>query len=219
MWKDFPDRLSQKTGCPALVFSRLGYGKSDPSPLPWKVNYMHRQALRTLPKVIEAANIKEFVLIGHSDGGSIGIVFSGSPAAKGLKGLITEAAHVFCERISVDSIAKARISYERRDLKKGLEKYHGRNTDNAFYGWNDVWLNPRFMHFNIEKYLKLITVPVLALQGRDDQYGTPRQLESIKAHVPNATTRLIDDCRHTPHFEQPDIAMNDMVGFIQALAN
>ncbi|MFH1985859.1 MAG: alpha/beta hydrolase [Pseudomonadota bacterium] len=217
MWRDFPRRLSREAGCPALVYSRFGYGNSDPAPLPWKLNYMHKEALNILPKVIEAADIKEYILIGHSDGGSIGIIFSGSPVAKGLKGLITEAAHVFCEPLSVDSIAKAKISYEHHELKKGLEKYHGRNTDNAFYGWNGVWLNPRFMHFNIEKYLKSIKVPMLALQGRDDQYGTPKQLESIKTHVPQATTYLIDNCRHTPHFEQPEITMDNMVRFIETL--
>jgi pimeloyl-ACP methyl ester carboxylesterase len=214
MWKDFPAKVSQKTNCPALVFSRFGYGNSDPSPLPWKLNFMHTEALTVLPEVIAAAGIKEYILIGHSDGGSIGIIFSGSPWAAGLKGLITEAAHVCCEQISVDSILQAKISYEQGKLKQGLEKYHGKNTENAFRGWNDVWLNPRFMHWNIEKYLKRIRVPVLALQGSDDQYGTSKQLESIKTHVRGVDATLIKHCRHTPHFEQPEIVLDLMVKFV-----
>lgn len=217
MWKDFPALVSQKTTCPALVFSRFGYGRSDPAPLPWKLNFMHNEAIKILPEVITAASIKEYILIGHSDGGSIGIIFSGSPWATGLKGLITEAAHICCEQISVDSILKARISYEQGSLRQGLEKYHGKNTENAFRGWNDVWLNPRFMHWNIEKYLKHIRVPMLALQGSDDQYGTSKQLESIKTQVSSVNTHLIENCRHAPHLEQPDIVLNLMAQFISGI--
>jgi len=128
MWKDFPKTLSLYTGCPALVFSRLGYGRSDPCPLPWKLNFMHKQALSILPDLIRKAGIQTYILIGHSDGGSIGIIFSGSPWAKGLKGLITQAAHVFCEEKTLDSIQAAKINYTRNGLKQGLEKYHGKNS-------------------------------------------------------------------------------------------
>ncbi len=217
MWKDYPKRLARATGCPALVFSRPGYGKSDPCPLPWKTSFMHTQAKEILPKVLKAANIDQYILIGHSDGGSIGIIFAGSPPAKGLKAVITEAAHVFCEKLSVDSIARAKINYEQGDLKKGLEKYHGKNTDNAFYGWNDVWLNPKFMQWNIEKHLKQIKVPMLALQGKDDQYGTSKQLASIKKRVVKVSTHLMDDCCHTPHFEQPQCTLDLMADFIKKL--
>ncbi|MCP4671843.1 MAG: alpha/beta hydrolase [Desulfobacula sp.] len=220
LWKDFPVKLSQKTGCPALVFSRYGYGKSDPCPLPWKINFMHKQALKTLPEIIAQAKIRQYILIGHSDGGSIGVIFSGSPTSqqpKGLRGLITEAAHVFCEKITVDCIKQAKINYEYHNLKSKLEKYHGQNTDNAFYGWNDVWLNPKFMHWNIEKYLNKIKVPMLAIQGKDDQYGTKKQIASIKQHVNNIKTHLINNCRHSPHNDQPEIVLDLMAKFIHKI--
>ncbi len=214
MWKNFPKRVAQKTNCPALVFSRFGYGNSDASSLPWKLNFLHKEALNVLPKIIGAAKLKEYILIGHSDGGSIGIIFSGSPFATGLKGLITLAAHVFCEQISVDSIFQAKVNYDNGNLKKGLEKYHGKNTENAFRGWNDVWLNPKFMHWNIEKYLNHIKIPMLAIQGKDDQYGTSKQLESIKTKAPHIHTHLIDNCKHTPHNEQPEITLDLLTQFI-----
>ncbi|RLC04687.1 MAG: alpha/beta hydrolase [Deltaproteobacteria bacterium] len=214
MWKNFPQMLSQNTGCPALVFSRFGYGNSDPSPLPWKVNFMHKEALNVLPAILKTAHIKNYILIGHSDGGSIGIVFSGSSCSNGLKGLITEAAHVFCEQITVDCIRQAKVNYERHNLKQGLKKYHGKNTDNAFRGWNDVWLHPKFVNWNIEKYLDKITVPMLSLQGKDDQYGTAKQIESIKRHVTQVETYLIDNCSHSPHSEQPDQTLKIMTQFI-----
>jgi len=161
--------------------------------------------------------IKNYILIGHSDGGSIGIIFAGSPhhkQIKGLKGLITEAAHVFCEQICVDCIQQAKINYEKHNLKQGLEKYHGKNTDNAFYGWNNIWLNPKFMQWNIEKYLNKIQVPMLAIQGKEDQYGTKKQLDSLKRKVNRIETNMLDNCRHSPHNDQPDIVLNLMSQFI-----
>jgi len=220
MWKDFPKKLSQGTGCSALVFSRFGYGKSDPAPLPWKINFMHEQALKILPEIIKKAQIKQYILIGHSDGGSIGVIFAGSPNIKerdGLKGLITEAAHVFCELITVDCIKQAKINYEHNDLRQGLEKYHGSNTENAFRGWNDVWLNPQFIHWNIEKYLNKIRVPMFAIQGKDDQYGTNKQIISIKTHVNDIETYLLDNCRHAPHNDQPKIVLDLMSQFIHKI--
>lgn len=214
MWKDFPLRVSQKTGCPALVFSRFGYGASAPCPVPWKINFMHTQALSVLPQILKAAEIKAYILIGHSDGGSISIIFAGSPMAMGLKGVITEAAHVFCEPVTVSCIQQAKINYDHHNLKQGLEKYHGSNTENAFRGWNDVWLNPNFIHWNIEKYLARIRVPMLAIQGKEDQYGTIRQIESIKERVPGVDTRLLDDCRHSPHQEQPEKVLDLMTRFV-----
>ena len=217
MWKDFPEKVSQNTGCPALVFSRLGYGNSDPCPGPWKINFMHKEALRILPDIIKKTGIKDYILVGHSDGGSIGIIFSGSPYAKGLKGLITQAAHVFCEQMTVDCIQQAKINYEQQDLGQRLEKYHGENTVNAFRGWNDVWLNPNFINWNIEKYLSKISIPMLAIQGKEDQYGTIKQIESIKNHVKHVKTCLIDDCGHSPHLDQPEIVLNAMAGFIHQI--
>lgn len=217
MWKDFPARVSRATGCPALLFSRFGYGNSDPSPLPWKINFMHKEARYILPDIIKKAHIKDYILIGHSDGGSIAIILAGSPNARGLKGLITQSAHVFCEQITVDCIRQAKINYEQHQLRQGLEKYHGKNTENAFRGWNDVWLHPKFIHWNIEKYLNKIHVPMLAIQGKDDQYGTIRQIQSIKGHAPRAETRLIEDCRHSPHLEQPEHVLTIMTQFIQGI--
>lgn len=217
MWKDFPERISDSTGCPGFVFSRFGYGNSDPCSIPWKINFMHTQALTLLPQILKQAEIKTYILIGHSDGGSIGIIFAGSPNTKGLKGLITLAAHVFCEQCSVDSIQQAKINYEQHDLKKALKKYHGKNTENAFQGWNDVWLNPNFINWNIEKYLKKIKVPMLAIQGKDDQYGTDKQIASIDGQVNNIESLLLDNCRHSPHHDQPETVLKIMTKFIHQI--
>ncbi len=217
MWKTFPERLAGQAGCDAFAFSRSGYGASDPLPLPWKLNFMHTQALTVLPDILAAAGISTYILIGHSDGGSIALIHAGSRhAAPGLKAVITEAAHVFCEPLTLASIRAARAAYESGRLREKLARYHGDNTDNAFWGWNRAWLHPRFVHWDIRKFMPRIQVPVLALQGADDPYGTPAQLTAIQEKTAHADTRLIPGCGHAPHFEQPDRVLADMGSFIRS---
>ncbi len=215
LWHDFPARLADATGCGAFVYSRLGYGRSDPCELPRPISFMHTEGLDILPRVLAAAGIKAHILIGHSDGGSIALVNAGGRPAAGLRGLITEAAHVFCEQLSVDSIQAAKAHYETGDLRRKLHRYHGDNTVCAFRGWNDVWLHPDFMNWNIAEFLPGIKVPMLALQGQDDQYGTVAQLDAIGQQAgPGVETRLLANCRHAPHAEQADVALEAMRTFI-----
>lgn len=176
---------------------------------------MHGEALHFLPAVLKAAGIRDHIIIGHSDGGSMGIIYAGSPNAKNLKGLITEAAHVFCEPLTQDAIRDAKHHYLHQDLKKRLEQYHGPNTENTFWRWNLVWLHPRFIHWNIQKYLKQIKVPVMALQGRQDQYGSPTQLAAMTSGIRDCETHLIDHCRHTPHQDQKEKVLASMARFIR----
>lgn len=164
-WKSVPKELGCRTRCRVFCYTRLGYGRSSGLELPRKINYLHSEALKILPQVLAAAGIDRYILVGHSDGGSIALIYGGGLRPDGLKGIITLAAHLFCEPITVQGLRQARDWYVKGDLKAKLERVHGANTEAAFWGWNDTWLAPRFMHWNIEKYLPLIPVPVLGLQG------------------------------------------------------
>lgn len=218
MWRDFPAQVAAATGCGALVYSRFGYGRSAACDLPRPTRYMHEEALEILPQVLEALQIQEAILVGHSDGGSIALIYAGGIDSAILRGVITEAAHVFCEQISVDSIAAVREPYLQGDLRQRLRRYHGDNVDNAFWGWNDVWLSEEFRAWNIEAYLPTITVPLLAMQGEDDQYGTAAQIEAIAQQSGGTTqTLMIPNCAHSPHREQEQIALEAMVRFVQNL--
>ena len=218
MWRDYPHRLAEATGCGALVYSRLGYGYSDACALPRSTHYMHAEGLNILPELIETAGIQDCILIGHSDGGSIAIIFAGGTAAVSLRGVITEAAHVFCEDISVRSIAMARESFLNGDLRSKLEKYHGANTDCAFWGWNGAWLHPDFMDWNLEAYLPEIRVPLLAIQGEKDEYGTVAQIEAIGRQAGGgAQTILLSGCGHTPHKDRPQATLEAMSRFIRSI--
>jgi len=215
MWRDFPSRLAVATGCGALVYSRLGYGRSGACKLPRPLRFMHDEGLKVLPELLEKTGVKRCILVGHSDGGSIGIVYAGGTPARSLKGLVTLAAHVFCEDLSVRSIREARQKYLEADLRKRLEGYHGPNTDCAFRGWNDAWLDPDFKKWNIEEYLSGIRVPLLAIQGEKDPYGTPAQLEAIVGQTGGeAQSLMIPDCGHAPHIERPEATFKSIKRFI-----
>ena len=215
LWRDFPARLVQLTGCGVLVYSRLGYGGSDPCLLPRPIDFMHHEGLRVLAEVIRQTGTRDHLLVGHSDGGSIALIHAGGNPCPGLKGVVTLAAHVFCEDLTRQAIQAARERYLNGDLKARLAPYHGENTDCAFWGWNDVWLDPDFKHWNIETFLPTIRVPVLAIQGGNDPYGTAAQIDSIKRRSGSGVTDvMIPDCGHAPHLEKSDAALAAISDFI-----
>jgi pimeloyl-ACP methyl ester carboxylesterase len=213
LWRDFPAALAAATGAPALVYSRYGYGNSDPITAPHSVDYMHKEALEALPDLLHALDIADPILIGHSDGASIALVHAGAgrwPA----RALILEAPHVFVEDVTVRSIELARDLYRTTDLRARLARYHA-DPDNAFWGWNDIWLEPAFRSWNIEASLGGIRCPVLAIQGADDEYGTLAQLDAIERQVHGAVERLVlTSCKHSPHRDQPAATLQAMARFI-----
>jgi pimeloyl-ACP methyl ester carboxylesterase len=176
---------------------------------------MHHEGLEVLPELIEQLQIGRCVLVGHSDGGSIAIISAGGNPPPGLRGIVTLAAHVFCEEISVRSIRQARHRFLEGDLRSRLERYHGANAPCAFWGWNDVWLDPRFRAWSIEEYLPAIRVPWLVIQGQDDEYGTIAQVESIVANAGGRTeTLILPDCGHAPHIDRTDGVLRGTADFV-----
>ncbi len=218
LWKDFPDRVATASGLPALVYSRIGYGGSDPCTLPRPVTYMHEEGERNLPDLLAALGIGRHILVGHSDGASIALIYAGAQPRDGLLGLAVMAPHVFCEEVSVRSIRAAGKAYAEGELRSRLEKYHGANVDCAFRGWCDGWLNPEFQDWNIESYVDRITVPVLAIQGEDDEYGTTAQIDSIAGRAGGGIeTLLLPACGHSPQRDQPEATLRALSRFIGRL--
>lgn len=217
MWKDFPDRLCSMTDCPGLVYDRLGYGKSSPLRRIRTVHYLHDYALGELPEVLEELIPgRAFVLIGHSDGGSIGLIF-GAEKPSLLRAIITEAAHVFVEPETLRGIEAAAEAYEKGHFS-GLFKYHGDKTDALFRAWADTWRSHWFQYWNIEYVLPSIACPLLVLQGSQDQYGTERQVEAIVAHSSGrATPVFVDNCGHAPHQEQQGLVVQILAEYIGRL--
>lgn len=215
MWRDFPERVVGATGCSALVYSRYGYGKSDPLTESRSVRFMHDEALKALPELLDRLEIQRPILFGHSDGGSIALIHAGG-SGRPVSGVIVMAPHVMVEDISIASIQLAKKTYETTDLGARLARYHD-DVDSAFWGWNDVWLHPEFRGWNIEEYLPSIRVPILAIQGRDDEYGTMEQIDRIARGAPDVDLVKLEDCRHSPHRDQPEEVIAAVSRFIRRI--
>lgn len=203
LWKSFPERLAAATGRRAVLYSRAGYGGSDPAPLPRTERYMHDEALEVLPALLERLDIERPVLVGHSDGASIALIHAGG-ADRPVAGLVLLAPHVFVEERSLSGIRAARRAYVEGDLRARLARYHA-DVDTAFWGWNDVWLSETFATWNIEEYLPGIPWPSLVIQAEDDPYGTLAQVETITRRSGGPVgTRILAQCGHAPHVERPE---------------
>lgn len=214
-WRDFPETLASAAGMGALVFSRAGYGRSDTIELPRPLDYMEHEGKVVMPQVLDGAGVTGAVLFGHSDGASIAIVTAGMRDPR-IRGLILEAPHVFCEDLSVESIEKARDAYVNGDLRARLARYHD-DVDAAFWGWNRAWLDPGFRAFDLQRYLDEIEVPVLAVQGEDDPYGTIAQVEAIERRVQRCERLLLPSCGHAPHRDKPDEVLASSLVLLSAI--
>lgn len=216
LWRDFPARLCERLGVRGLVFSRFGYGKSTRRPAGerFPVRFMHREATDVLPRLLDALQLRRPWLFGHSDGASIALLAAAAFPER-FEGVVVEAPHLFVEEFAIRSIEQARVAYHETDLRERLARYHD-CVDSAFYGWNDVWLDPEFRSWNIEAEVEGICCPVLAIQGEDDEYGTLEQIHRLKKLVPQTELLVLPQCGHSPHKDQPEGVIAGTAAFIGA---
>lgn len=212
MWRDFPERLAQATGRTIIAWSRQGYGQSDPLPEPRDPGYMHEEAAR-VAALLDALDVERAVLFGHSDGGSIALIFAAWHPDR-VAALILEAPHVYVERLTIDSIAKVKDVFVSTDLGAKLGRHH-RDADTVFWRWNDIWLDPRFEAWNIEGLLPAIDAPTLLIQGLDDEYGTLDQLDRIEAVLSRTRRVELAECGHSPHRDRRDAVLAACVDFLK----
>ncbi|MEX0693479.1 MAG: alpha/beta hydrolase [Rhodospirillales bacterium] len=215
MWKDFPLTVAKACNMPGLVYSRAGYGGSDGIELPRPITYQEDEA-RVLGEVLDQFGIGKAVLIGHSDGGTIALIHAGIDSRHRVSGVVTMAAHVFNEDICLSGIREARKVWDSTNLREKLKRYHGENVDTAFLGWNDTWQRDDYRHWNVEKYLPMISCPLLVMQGVDDHYGSEAQLDAIiRGTGGQAEKRMIADCGHNPHFDQAAETIDAICRFVE----
>lgn len=216
-WRDFPARVAARTGCGWLTYSRLGYGGSDTRPRPWPLTFLDEEATDFLPALLAASGITRPVLFGHSDGGSIALIYAAAfPDA--VRGLISEAAHVMVEAIQLTEVARTRQRFLEKGLREGLRRLHGERVDDTVLGWADAWLAPDLRRWDIRPRLAAIRCPALVIQGRDDPYGTLAHVDEIVKGVGGDTRRLVlDNCGHVPHRERAKDVLAAVTGFIRDL--
>ena len=217
MWRDFPSKLAEATGFGVFAYSRAGYGRSGPAVLPRPMDYMTREAVEVLPEVLNRAGFRRGVLMGHSDGATIAAVYAGSVPDMRVRGLCLMAPHFFVEKSTLSSIAAAKKDFESGDLRDKLAGFHD-DVDSAFRGWCDAWLDPGFESWDVGDAIDHWRVPALAIQGRQDRYGTLAQIEDIESRVYSPLeTLVLDGCGHSPHIERPDAVIEGVGDFVGRL--
>jgi pimeloyl-ACP methyl ester carboxylesterase len=215
LWRDFPNSVVEETLLPGLAYSRHGNGWSSPLGEPRRPEYMHEEALETLPRVVDELVGRPPIIVGHSDGASIAIIYSGSGYP--VEGLVLIAPHVFVEPETIESIASLRSEFPESELPEKMAKYHI-DPARTFYGWADVWLSPSFRSWNIESYVSGVRCPTLLIQGDADEYGTTNQLDAIDAGLASPSERLIvGGAGHSPHLAEPELVSSAVVDFTRRL--
>lgn len=214
----WPQAVCAATGRAGVVYSRRGYGQSEPVPDVrgsgrLQPDYMHHEAWQVLPALLERLGVQRPVLLGHSDGGSIALLYA---SRHPVQACIVMAPHVMVEDISIRSIEQAREAYISGGLRERLARFHA-DVDCAFWQWNDAWLNPAFRQFDIRAECRRIEAPVLAIQGLDDAYGTLRQIEEIAPTRGPFSMEKIEHCGHSPHRDQPARVTQRIADFVAAL--
>jgi len=214
MWRHFPEKLAAATGCRLIVWSRAGYGGSEAYTAPRTPRYMHREGEEMLPALLAALGIERPLLIGHSDGGSIALIFAGAFPDVPL-GVAVMAPHEFVEEVTLAGIREARAAWQTTDLPKKLSRYHHEHSERVFGDCNYTWLSPAFRDWNIEAYLPKIACPVLAIQGEDDEYATMHQIDAIAEQVPATQLLKLPRCGHSPQRDQEAAVLDALVAFIR----
>ena len=217
VWGTFPDELAAATGAGVFVYSRAGYGKSSPAKLPRPVSFMHDEARDVLARLLDAIGFRRGLLVGHSDGASIATIYAGSIQDHRVRGLVLLAPHFFTEDMGIAEIERAKAAFEAGPVREKLARLHD-DVDNAFYNWCGPWLDPEFRKWDITDALAHIRVPILIVQGENDQYGTVRQIEVAQedCYCPVEVT-LLADTRHAPHREAPEATLRAIADFANRL--
>lgn len=217
LWRDFPDQMAAATGLPAFVYSRQGYGGSSPVEVPRPLDYLQREGRDTLPCVLDAAGIERAILVGHSDGATIALVHAALDRFGRVSGVAVLAPHTFVEPVCVEAIGRVRDTYDEI-LRPRLLRHHGTNVDGAFWGWNRAWLDPGFTAMDIRPLLPSIRVPVLVIQGEEDEYATAAQVDAVVSGVGGSVRALmLPQCGHSPHRDQAIATRAELCQWVKAI--
>jgi pimeloyl-ACP methyl ester carboxylesterase len=217
LWGPFPDAIAAATGAGVFVYSRAGYGKSSVGKLPRTTSFLNEEACKVLPRVLDAIGFERGLLLGHSDGASIAAIYAGSVQDHRVRGVVLIAPHFFTEQMGLTEIRRARKSFESGGLREKLTRWHD-DVDSAFRSWNVPWLDPAFEKWDITEALGYIRVPILIVQGENDQYGSIRQIEVAQQECfCPVETAILPGVRHVPYRETPELTLTIIADFINRL--
>lgn len=214
LWKGFPERLAETLGREAILYSRQGYGRSSRLSLPRAPDYLENQGCLELRQVLDALELEDIVLVGHSDGATIALAYAAQFSDPRIRGVVAMAPHIFAEDRCIEAIRATIRHFEQGDLRQRLERYHGDNVNGAFHGWSDTWLSPAFSDWDITPLLSGIEVPLLLIQGEDDEYASSKHVELVRQHArASCQTVWLPRCGHTPHLQCPQDTLRAIQAF------
>ena len=169
---------------------------------------MDEEARDVLPRVLDAIGFQRGILFGHSDGASIAAIYAGSVQDHRVRGLVLMAPHFFTEEMGLAEIRRAARKFAAGALRDKLKRWHA-DVDCAFRSWSEPWLDPEFRNWDITEALGYIRVPILIVQGADDQYGTLRQIEAAQeeCYCP-VEAAILPGVRHSPHRDAPELTLD-----------
>jgi pimeloyl-ACP methyl ester carboxylesterase len=217
LWGPFPEQIASATGAGVFVYSRAGYGKSSPAKLPRPLGFMDEEALEVLPRVLAAIGFQRGILFGHSDGASIATIYAGSVQDHRVRGLVLMAPHFFTEAMGLAAIRRMRDEFATGNLRERLKRWHS-DVDGTFRSWAEPWLDPDFAKWDITEPLAYIRVPILIVQGADDEYGTLKQINAaVEACYCPVETVILPGVRHSPYRDAPAATLEATAGFINRL--
>jgi len=217
LWGQFPDKIATATGAGVFAYSRAGYGNSTGARLPRSTSFMDEEAREVLPRVLAAIGFRRGIILGHSDGASIATIYAGSVQDHRVRGIVLIAPHFFTEEMGLAEIRRARKSFDSGALRERLKSYHA-DVDTAFRSWNEPWLHPDFEKWDITEALGYIRVPILIVQGENDQYGTLKQIEVAREQCfCPVEAAILPGIRHIPYREAPELTVETVAAFINRL--
>jgi len=217
LWRKFPEKLAKATGCDALIYNRQGYGHSFDEELPRPHDYLEVAGHQWLPRLLDTLEIRDVVLIGHSDGGSIALVTAGALGGR-VKALVTMAAHIYADHLTLAGIEEMAVRYRETDIRDRLARYHGTRTDDLFNAWQTVWRDEGFQAaMDFSRWLAAIECPAMIIQGENDEYGVPEQVTDIAAGIgANARAVFLEETGHSPHLERTDQVVALICDFLRS---
>jgi pimeloyl-ACP methyl ester carboxylesterase len=218
-WRSWPQALCVATQRAGWLYSRHGYGRSPTAPgtaagAAFQPDYLHHEAWVVLPQLLDALGVAQPVLIGHSDGASIALLYA---SRHPVRACVAMAPHVMVEDVTVAAIAKIATVFEQGDLRTHLARFHD-DADSVFWRWNKVWRSQSFRQFDIRPECQRISAPVLAIQGADDPYGSLAQITDINLPASQITRHIWPACGHHPQRDQAALTTRAIVEFLADLS-
>lgn len=209
--RQLPELVADRLGLGAFAYDRIGYGRSDAG-FPWPTFFMEAAA-ELLPKVLDAAGITDCVLIGYSDGGTVALLHAGTAPAR-VRAVVTVSAHIFIDPLTAKALARHRKMEADNDVPGFMTRFHGARGREVNAAWIGTLSQPEYARWDLRPAIGGIRAPLLALQGENDEYGMPAQLDGIKEAVPHAEIEVMPGIGHFPQVEAPERIAERIAAFV-----